>query len=306
MDWTPFHQGELEAQALAGMGSRGAGIRNFMPDQHRGFFGQLPLLLAAVADDAGHPIATILTGEPGFVRSPQPTELSIRALPAPDDPAERFITAGRPIGLLGLEFPTRRRNRANGLITQRDDHGFSIEVAQSFGNCAKYIQARTPLAAAPTAPRPLEALSGLDAAARALIARSDTFFVASTGSDAEYGGLDISHRGGRPGFVGIEGDVLSVPDFAGNAYFNTLGNLLHDPRASLLFVDFDDGTVLQLQGRVEIVWSGGEIAQWPGAERLWRMRVTGGWRRSAALPFRWSEAEPAASTLATGIHRAAA
>ncbi len=302
MDWTPFHPGELEAQALAGMGSRGAGIRSFMPDQHRAFFAQLPILLAAVGDESGHPIATVLSDEPGFIESPQPTRLSIGALPARDDPAYRHIAAGRPIGLLGLEFPTRRRNRANGVVTRRNDHGFSVEVAQSFGNCAKYIQARTPLSVKPAAPSPVETLTGLDAAGRALIARSDTFFIASASSDAEHGGLDISHRGGRPGFIGIEGDVLSVPDFTGNAYFNTLGNLLSDPRASLLFIDFEDGTALQLQGRVEIVWSGEEIARWPAAERLWRMHVTGSWFRSAALPFRWTQAEPAASTLATGIH----
>lgn len=306
MDWTPFHQGELEAQALAGMGSRGAGIRNFMPDQHRAFFAQLPIVLAAVADESGHPIATVLSDEPGFIESPHPTRLSIGVLPAPEDPAYRHIADGRQIGLLGLEFPTRRRNRANGVVTRRSDHGFSVEIAQSFGNCAKYIQMRTPVPVMPAAPGPMETLTGLDAAARALIARSDTFFVASTSSDAEHGGLDISHRGGRPGFIGIEGDVLSVPDFAGNAYFNTLGNLLSDPRASLLFIDFDDGTVLQLQGRVDIVWSGDEIARWPAAERLWRMQITGGWRRSAALPFRWTQAEPAASTLATGIHGGAA
>ncbi|WNJ92114.1 pyridoxamine 5'-phosphate oxidase family protein [Bosea sp. 685] len=301
MDGTPFHPGELEAQALAGAGSRGAGIRDLMPEQHRIFFGQLPLLFAALGDETGHPIATVLSGEPGFIRSPAPTTLSIRALPALDDPAALHLKPGQPIGLLGLEFPTRRRNRANGLITARDPGGFSVAVRQSFGNCAKYIQARTPQAVEHAAGGSTEIISQLDDAARALIRRSDTFFVASTSEVRKLGGLDISHRGGRPGFVGIDGEVLSVPDFAGNNYFNTLGNLLRDPRASLLFIDFENGAMLQLQGRVEIVWSGLEVTRLTGAERIWRLHVTSGWRRHAALPLHWSPPEPAATTLGTGI-----
>jgi hypothetical protein len=49
--------------------------------------------------------------------------------------------------------------------------------------------------------------------------------------------------------------VLTIPDFRGNRFFNTLGNLVSDPRAALLFVDFETGDLLHLQGRVEIDWS---------------------------------------------------
>ncbi|XLM22644.1 pyridoxamine 5'-phosphate oxidase family protein, partial [Chromobacterium piscinae] len=61
-----------------------------------------------------------------------------------------------------------------------------------------------------------------------------------------------SHRGGKPGFVKIDGDTLTIPDFAGNGYFNTLGNLLRHPRAGLLFIDFSSGDTLQLAGRAEV------------------------------------------------------
>ena len=97
-------------------------------------------------------------------------------------------------------------------------------------------------------------LADLDDAARVLIAASDTFFVASR-SRAEIdraGELDMSHRGGRPGFVGVPGDTLVIPDFRGNRFFNTLGNFLGDPRAGLLFIDFASGDLLQLQGTVAI------------------------------------------------------
>ncbi|MGH6782172.1 MAG: pyridoxamine 5'-phosphate oxidase family protein, partial [Sphingomonadaceae bacterium] len=209
--------------------------------------------------------------------------------------------AGRPVGLLGLDFTTRRRNRANGIIAPRDAGGLSVEVAQSFGNCAKYIQTRIPTDIA-RSPEAAESLTGLDAAARTAIGAADTLFIASSSApqDGPASGVDISHRGGRPGFVRIDGDVLTIPDFAGNSYFNTLGNLLLEPSAALLFLDFATGDVIQLQGETEIVWSGPELGFLSGSQRLWRFRVARGWRHERALPFRWSTAEPAPTTMETG------
>jgi len=303
----PFHPGELAAQALAGVASRGAGIRDFMPDQHRVFFGQLPWLLAGVLDRNGWPLATVLAAAPGFVASPNPTALSIAALPSNDDPAFGAFRTGAPIGLLGLELETRRRNRANGRIEAVSADGFAVSVVQSFGNCAKYIQVRhrvqdgKELAASPAE------LTELDAEAKTLIAGADTLFIASAAAlGSVTGGVDISHRGGRPGFVRIDGDTLTIPDFAGNNYFNTFGNLLQQPRAALLFVDFEAGTLLQLQGEAEIIWQGPELARLDGSQRLWRFHVRRGWRRAHALPLRWSAPEFAPTTLQTGLWSAAA
>lgn len=296
MDGQPFHEGELKAQALAGQSSRGTGIRSFMPDQHREFFALLPYIFAAGLDTAGHPIATVLTGEAGFVASPSPTELAIAARPSPHDPAMTAFGAGAPIGLLGLDFRTRRRNRANGTISVLADAGLTVEVRESFGNCAKYIQSREPVRV-PAVTAPAEAFAGLDTEARALILRSDTLFIASAAAR----GVDISHRGGLPGFIAVEGDSLTVPDFAGNSYFNTLGNLMLEPAASLLFIDFASGDVVQIQGETEILWGGPQLAGLVGAQRLWRFHSRRGWRRRAALPLRWSAPEPAPTTLATGV-----
>ena len=78
-------------------------------------------------------------------------------------------------------------------------------------------------------PGPIERAGGLDADAAAVIAAADTFFVTSyvdvDGQESRRA-VDTSHRGGRPGFIRIDGNVLTIPDFAGNQYFNTLGNLL--------------------------------------------------------------------------------
>lgn len=297
-DETPFHPGELRAQALAGGGAGGAGIRSFMPDQHRTFFATLPLVSLGLRDAAGSPVATVMTGPAGFITSPAPTLLRIAGALPPGDPAAGAIRAGAEVGLLGLEFATRRRNRANGTIVAADAGGFDLAVAQSFGNCPKYIQTRA-LREAPGEPGAVEALSHLDAEARALIGAADTFLVAS-GAGGARGGMDVSHRGGRPGFVRIEGDELAIPDFRGNRYYDTLGNFLLDPRAGLLFVDFATGDLLHLSGRVTIDWSPGEGAP-QGSERVWRLRLEGAIRRRAALPLRMELRDYAPTSLETGI-----
>jgi len=287
----PFHEDERRAQALAGQQAGRAAIRPFMPQQHRDFFPLLPYLFTATLDRAGAPLASMLWGPAGFAHSPDPVTLRLDAQPAPDDPAAVGFAPGRPIGLLGLDLSTRRRNRANGRVVARDDAGITVSVEQSFGNCAQYIQTRqaTPHARPAGAP---EALPALDASARELIAASDTFFVASRSrAGVGDGGLDVSHRGGLPGFVALEGDTLVVPDFRGNRFFNTLGNLLGDPRAGLLFVDFASGGLLQLQGTVTIDWS--------HEPRCWRVAIERGWRRPAALPFDWTFGAYAPTTLAT-------
>jgi predicted pyridoxine 5'-phosphate oxidase superfamily flavin-nucleotide-binding protein len=279
MDPSPWHDGELRAQRLSGADHipGGAGIRDVMPDQHRDFFASLPFMVAATVDEAGAPMATLLTGRPGFVASPDPTSLAIAARSA--DPAGRRLVPGAPIGLLGIQPDTRRRNRANGVVTAADDAGMTVQVRQSFGNCPQYIHPRH-LIVEPSAD-PFETVQGLDDAARAQIAAADTFFVATgSGPQVENGGVDISHRGGPAGFVRIEGDELVIPDYRGNRYFNTLGNLLLEPRAALLFVDFAAGRMLQLQGTAEVLW---DTHYLPHAERTWRFRVSGGWRGPAGL-----------------------
>ena len=123
-----------------------------------------------------------------------------------------------------------------------------------------------------------------------MIAAADTFFVASYVDVAASGRqVDVSHRGGEAGFVRIGDDgVLTIPDFAGNLHFNTLGNLLVNPRAGLLFVDFATGAVLQMSGHAEVILESPEIAAFRGAERLWTFRPEKIVLREAASPVRWT------------------
>ena len=301
MTQIPFHADEVAAQTRAGVVTMRSGIRGLMPEQHRSFFAALPYLLVATSDVTGWPLAALLEGDPGFVTSPDPATLRIDALPGASDPAVGMIRVADEIGLLGIDLETRRRNRANGIVSSVDGGGFTVTVRQSFGNCPQYIQRRA-ITRAQACETPARELTSLGPEARALIQRADTFFVASR-SRAQIGtggGADISHRGGQPGFVRIESDTLLVPDFRGNRYFNTLGNLLGEPRASLLFPDFESGDLLQLQGLAGIDWSAAAAARVPGAERIWQLKITRGWYRRRAAALRGAFIDPSPATLRTG------
>lgn len=314
----PFHEGERAMQARAGVRARMEQvghrvIRDFMPDQHRELFEKLPFLLVGSLDAAQRPWASILVGRPGFIRTPDARTLRIHARPGYGDPLGVNLVSGAPVGLLGIQLETRRRNRANGTVADIDEDGFVVHVGQSFGNCPKYIQAREPVfvaeASTMAALRPVRAEGPvLSADAVALVRGADTFFIA-TASHAAHGGqasegVDVSHRGGKLGFVRVteEGGrtVLTSPDFIGNFFFNTLGNLAVNPRAGLVFIDFGSGGVLSLTGAADVIWDGPELASFEGAQRLLRFRVETGVAIENAVPLRWSVPEPAPQLAATG------
>ncbi len=281
-------------------------IRSAMPEQHRAFFTQLPFLLVGTVDAQGQPWASVLASPPGFIASPDAQTLSVQAQALTADPLHTTLQVGAAIGLLGIEPATRRRNRANGVVKAVSPEGFSVQVQQSFGNCPKYIQAREAVYGAngPSAPKQVHRAQRLDAAARQLLTRADTFYIATAYAGEHQGastGVDVSHRGGKPGFVQVDEEgVLTVPDFQGNFFFNTLGNLAVNPCAGLLFIDFDTGDLLYLAVSAEIIWDGPALAAFAGAQRLLRLQVREMLRVPASLPLRWGAAQLSPTLQATG------
>ena len=304
-DGSPFHAMSLAIQRKLGVAERIEtfalrGVTPTLTAQHREFFAQLPLVVAGTVDADGQPWATILCGMPGFMHAPEPGSLRIGALPLPGDPLAQHFVPGAPIGLLGIEPATRRRNRVNGRIAARDTDsdgvGFTLEVEQAFGNCPKYIRNRTPHAVEMVAPQRTH-LPSLDEAARSMIQRADTYFIASAFRDVAEcrpacRGVDVSHRGGKPGFVRIDANgTLTVPDFVGNFQFRTIGNLSSEPRAGLLFPDFASGEMLYLAVDAEVIWDGPEVKVFAGAERLLRFHVREMVRLTGAMSLRFDEGE---------------
>lgn len=301
---SPFHPGEAELQSRVGKrehmeeyGSRA--VRPFMLVQHRVFFQQLPFVIVGSVDPQGWPWASIVADFPGFLSSSDEYTLEVNTPIIKQDPLHSALTTEAPVALLGIEMHSRRRNRLNGRIKHVDDSHFAVGVDQSFGNCPKYIQRRdiyfirAPYSAEKDQYEPdidVENFSTFDNNLKTIISAADTFFVSSyvkAKDRPEVEGVDISHRGGRPGFIHIDDNTLTIPDYAGNSMFNTLGNFLVNPKAGIIFIDFASGDVVMLTGDVEILWEDfPAVMSEQGAGRAWHFHLHQGLILKNALPFR--------------------
>lgn len=250
------------------------------------FLERQPMLVLGAADPASGAVwASLLTGEPGFVRATGPHQISVTGGVREGDPLTTALRApDTPVGTIALDPRTRRRMRLNGRA-RPTPRGLAIEADQIFANCPKYLQRResyeTVDRACATARRGPE----LTAEQRGFIESSDTFFLATVHEH----GADASHRGGNPGFVrAASPHELSWRDYPGNSMFLTLGNLSVDPRAGLLFLDWVSGSVLQLTGtaRTEFDRDGERTVRFTVAEVL---------ETPAASPLTWSAPEYSAA-----------
>lgn len=258
-----WHQGELAIQERVGTFTRMANIgpqfiREFMPEQHRDFFCSLSMIFISFTDNLSCINASVLFGSPNFIESPSDTELIINTQNTMGDYIKDDINIGDKLGLVGIIFETKRRNRVNGIVTDVSQKYVRIKILQSFGNCPKYIQPKTFKSNPCYGDFSVKSYNTPTQSDLQLIKNADTFFIASSFDDGQQfnnRGADISHRGGLSGFVTIntEGQLL-VEDYFGNGFFNTIGNLIENPIANLLFCDWKNGHALQLTVSSQVLW----------------------------------------------------
>lgn len=304
MDDSLFHHGERFVQQRTGeratalINSKNVGPR--IPDAARAFVGQQRWCIIGAADAAGTVSACLLAGKRGFM---QPSEDLSSLRIALDDPHGRLsgtsplggLKVGESVALLLIELQTRRRLRINGYVDSISPDWLDVAVGQAFPVCPRYIQKRQPN----IEPVESEAVretgslgTDLDAVAMDWIAAADTLFIASVGPAGE---VDVSHRGGHPGFVQRCGQTLRIPDFNGNSMFNTLGNLTVDARCGLVLPDFEGARQLQLSGRAKVRFEVATEVERTGGTGRWIEFEVESWRVTPLnLPLRWSflEASP--------------
>jgi uncharacterized protein len=278
----PFHEGELLVQQKVGEAiaaqQNGAIIADSISKGWLKFIEQQPMVILGSVDARAKVWASVLLGHPGFIRPVDPQRIQLdleQAFPHTDDPFWTNLHPKNHIGMLVIELASRRRLRINGAIAQITPHQLRLKVLESYSNCPKYIQQRH-LSYNPTEAlrQPLKTRSGefLTTKQQEWIRSADTLFVASA---HPIRGVDISHRGGNPGFIQILSDrILRIPDYAGNSMFNTLGNLVVNPGAGLVFLDFNRSRTLQLTGRTTIQWQLDDpIDPTGGTNRYWDFEI---------------------------------
>lgn len=285
-----FHPGELEVQNRAGAqqeaGRNGAGIHAQIPLPAFYFLQQKQFVFAGFTDLSGNVWCSILTGKPGFLQASGTDTIIIQLSASADPLLIQQPGCEEDLGLLVIDFATRRRMRFNGRA-QLDGDRIVLRTREVFGNCPRYIQMRS---IAET--REIVSLSDgsttsetLAPAQVELIKKSDTFFIATAFKET---GADVSHRGGMPGFVQVlSPSLLAWPDYDGNKMFQTLGNLSVNSAAGLTFLDFDSGETLQLTGTTEILWDEEAIHNFAGAQRIIRFAIRHAIATRNAVPFTW-------------------
>ncbi|MFJ4519698.1 pyridoxamine 5'-phosphate oxidase family protein [Streptomyces sp. NPDC088810] len=275
-----YHAGSRAVQDRAGVRDRadhvGRSLGRTIKPIAAAFLEQQPLLIVAAADpETGRVGASALAGAPGFVRATGPRRISVHTA---DLSGERL--RGQPVGTIALDPRTRRRMRLNGHLHPTAT-GFTVDADQVFSNCPKHIQRRESYETVDRTPGTPRHLTQLGTEETDFIAAADTFFLATVHRT----GADASHRGGNPGFVQVASPhELTWPDYSGNAMFLSLGNLHADPRAGLLFLDWERGTTLQLTGEARTEFG-------PDGTRTVRFTLTEARWTPAALPLRWSAPE---------------
>ncbi|KAF9130872.1 hypothetical protein BGX30_013317 [Mortierella sp. GBA39] len=240
----------------------------------------------------------------------------------PPDPLFHNLTKGETLssgqrkwGGVALDFTNRRRNKMNGVLQPDDilqvdeatgELHVLLTVEQTIGNCPKYITIREMDSSEPQDTPELEAgastsqtidensrrplFKGLDSEQIAIVDQADCLFIASRFIDEsiadQTSGMDCNHRGGNPGFARVNGNQIVFPDYSGNRFFNTLGNIINDERVGLLFVNFGAGDTLQVTGRAQILIGKDAQDAYPHAQRVVQVTIEDSILRPGSLPFR--------------------
>jgi PPOX class probable FMN-dependent enzyme len=105
----------------------------------------------------------------------------------------------------------------------------------------------------------------LDDASRGIVARSPFVLVGTDGAD---GGLDVSPRGGPPGFVRVLDERhLAIPDLNGNNLIDSLRAVVASGRAALLVVIPGKDETLRVNGAAWVTTDANVLDLWAGELR---------------------------------------
>jgi uncharacterized protein len=266
-----FHRGEIEIQERAGVrdiaDDVAEGTVDFIPPDAAEYLSRRQMAVLGTVDRSGRVWASVVTGAPGLIEVVDEHTVRIAARPSSTDPLFANLAVAGHVAMFAPDFVASRRVRINGRGILKQGKIY-VTTEQVYGNCRRYMQERIFAGDRPASSANDQVVRGsvLSASQQRQISGADTFFIATNHPDS---GGDVSHKGGRPGFVRVVDDRrLAFPDYNGNRMFNTLGNLAVNPRGGLLFIDFETGRTLQLTGAASIDWNPERAGSFAGAERV--------------------------------------
>ncbi|KAI4761846.1 oxidoreductase [Aureobasidium sp. EXF-3400] len=317
-----FHEGEKLMQRKLHVPEMDNPTIPMLSPQASNMLQRAPLLAFGTLDPEGRPWTTVWGGRTGFSRPLGNSTIGIRTSVALNlDPVVEVLVGrdakggivkeegeGRLLSGLAIDLDTRKRVKLAGrMVAGSLDRSFEnitpnndvkqgvlqlvARIEESLGNCPKYLNRRD-ISPATTNPKLIWNSVPLEKAAIDLIHKVDLMFLSTSSGSS----MDTNHRGGPPGFVrclsGEGGCTQFVyPEYSGNRLYQSLGNMMLEPRAGFCFPDFDSGDCLYVTGTTEILFGKDAAEAMPRSNLAVRVTITAARLVESVLPFRGNTGE---------------
>ncbi|KZM24171.1 FMN binding [Ascochyta rabiei] len=304
MGWS---DGELKMQKLLNVPDIDNPTSSMLTPQASSMLQRAPLLAIGTLDGQGRPWTALWGGTPGFSEPIGGNFVGTRTLvDSKHDPVVHALLGSSPKNMtmqpkdggkmlsgLAIDLVTRKRMKLGGKMIAATVREVDIEseadaelpadapktqnqvqlvtkIEESLGNCPKYLN-QYEFRPAMATPSLVSEGPSLGSEGRALIDKADMFFLSSaTASD-----MDTNHRGGPPGFVRIISPTCIIyPEYSGNRFYQSLGNLYHNPLIGMTFPDYETGDVLYTTGTAEILVGEDAAQMMPGANLAVKINFT--------------------------------
>jgi ferredoxin-NADP reductase len=228
-------------------------------------------------DEAGISQGEAWCGDVTAAVAPDAASLRIQSCCLADIARKYSLSKGQLISVIGLSEAQRRQGRITATIAEFVDDGLRLDMIQGFGTDLPYVHRRIfQESSRISGNADYRTIAMASEQARLIIANADTLLIASRPDDGALSsfGLDVSHRAILPGMLMQDGhDRVAWAELAGSRFFSTLGNIMVDPRLTVLVLSQKYPQLLKLHGTGEILWRSKEAMEKFGHETAIRVQV---------------------------------
>lgn len=320
----PFHEGEKEMHRLLKVPNHGNPTSTMLTPQAAFRLQQAPLLAIGTLDSQDRPWTTLWGGNQGFSEMLGGSIIGTRTIvDSAHDPVVQALVghgekgkmvAGKEKMVAGLTLDLMERKRVKlfgrviaGCVNDvkredgEDDDARTVElpekqeqiqlitkIEQSMGNCPKYMNQYDIQPAVVTSSLVSQG-ENLTEEGKALILQSNMFFITTSVIED----MDTNHRGGPAGFTRILSDnEIVYPEYSGNRLYQSLGNLLVNPKIGITFPNYETGDVLYITGNTEVLVGGDAASILPGSNLAVKIKIVEARLVKQGLPLRGTRKVP--------------
>ncbi|CAD0111647.1 unnamed protein product [Aureobasidium uvarum] len=303
-----FHEGEKLMQKKLRVPEMDNPTIPMLSPQLSTMLQRAPLLAFGTLDPEGRPWTTVWGGRKGFSQPLGNSMIGVRTSVASKlDPVVEVLVGldakgeivkeegeGRLLSGLAIDLDTRKRVKLAGRMVAGTLGSTDVEDGTDANVQQGVLQlvARIDESLATTNPRLVSDSVPLDEEAVELIHKVDLMFLSTSSGSS----MDTNHRGGPPGFVRCvsqDGGCTQFvyPELSGNRLYQSLGNMMIEPKAGFCFPDFETGNCLFVTGHTEVLFGKDAAVVMPRSNLAVRVTITAARLVASVLPFRGNTGE---------------